>query len=299
MASDYYEVLGVSREATGREIKRAFRRLAKELHPDCNGGCDQKSAHFREVAEAYEVLGDPERRSVYDRYGHTGQGAAEGMSGFDFQTVMTDLGSAAAGFGIDFESFFGGKQARTRTRKKGRDVSVKVQVGMLEALRGCEQKVSYRSRRHEGREVRVRIPAGSRTGDNLRVRGRGAPGRSGVPAGDLEIELEVVPMPGLRWDGETLVMDLPITCLEAYRGAVIEVSTPQGRVKLKVPASARSGQKLRLRGKGPQRGGKPVDLIVRLEVAVPAGDDDEVAAALEKVEAAYQGSIRANLPKLS
>ncbi|MAQ18890.1 MAG: hypothetical protein CMN30_29345 [Sandaracinus sp.] len=299
MPSDYYEMLGVERSASDREIKRAFRRLAKELHPDCTGGCPNKAARFKEVSEAYSTLSDPEKRSRYDQFGEVGEIGADGF-GFDFQSMMNDLGGAAAGFGIDFESFFGGGERAKRPprQRRGRDVALKVQVPMLDALRGGEQKVSYQAGGTQVRDLRVRVPAGSRSGDQLRVPGRGTAGSGGGSAGDLKIELEVVPLPGLRWEGENLVMDLPLTCLEAYRGATVEVGTMAGPVKLKVPAGARTGRKLRLRGKGPVRRGTALDLIVRLVVELPEGSCDQVAAAFEQVESAYGTSVRAKLPPL-
>ena len=292
MERDYYEVLGVHRSATPREVKRAFRRLVKELHPDRHGGDPEKEARFKEVAEAYAVIGDPEQRTLYDQFGEVGVRSGDEGVKFDFESVMSGLG----GLGIDFEEFFG--SGRTR-RRRGRDVVLSVRVGMLDALRGCEQMVNYRSDRGgQGEQVRVRIPPGSRSGDNLRVRGKGRNGRRGGGTGDLKIRLEVVPHPSLRWEGDAVVMELPLTCLEAYRGARVEIQTPSGAVRVRIPPGSRTGQKLRLRGKGPTRRGQPVDLILRLAVHLPEGEDDLVVQALEKVEAAYGECPRSKLPFL-
>ncbi len=290
MPRDYYDVLGLQRGASDREIKRAYRKLVKQHHPDRCGDDPESLARFKEVSEAYEVLSDPERRPLYDQFG-SAEGGAQGFS-FDFDGVM---GGVNAGFQMNFEEIFGGR--RRAARKKKRDTTLSVQVGMLDALKGCEQKVSYRS--ESGREgtVRVTIPPGSKSGDNIRVRNGGAPGQRG--SGDLRVTVEVVPHPNLRWEGEAVVMDLPLTCLEAYRGARVAVETPSGTVRVKIPPGSRTGQKLRLREKGPKRRGKRVDLMLRITVELPKGSDESVEKALEAVEAAYCECPRNKLPKLA
>ena len=272
MARDYYEVLGIQRGASDREIKRAYRKLVKQLHPDRNGG-------------------DPEQRPLYDQFGSGGVGG-QGFS-FDFDAVM---GGINAGFQMNFDEIFGARRRRTR-RKKKRDLTLSVQVGMLDALRGCEQQISYRSESGRTGTARVTIPPGSRSGDNLRVRNGGAPGERAE--GDLRVTVEVVPHPNLRWEGEAVVMDLPLTCLEAYRGARVSVETPSGTVRVKIPPGSRTGQKLRLREKGPMRRGKRVDLMLRLAVELPSGSDEAVEKALEAVEAAYCECPRKKLPNLA
>lgn len=290
MPRDYYDVLGIQRGASDREIKRAYRKLVKKLHPDRNGDDPEALVRFKEVSEAYEVLGDPERRPLYDQFG-SGATSGQGFS-FDFDGVV---GGVNAGFQMNFEEIFGGR--RKRARKKKRDTTLSVQVGMLDALKGCEQQVSYRSESGRTGTVRVSIPPGSKSGDNLRVRNGGAPGERSQ--GDLRVTVEVVPHPNLRWEGEAVVMDLPLTCLEAYRGARVSVDTPSGTVKVKIPPGSRTGQKLRLREKGPKRRGKRVDLMLRLAVELPKGGDEAVERALEAVEAAYCECPRKKLPNLA
>ncbi len=290
MARDYYEVLGVSRGASDREIKRAYRQLVKKLHPDRNGDDPEALARFKEVSEAYEVLGDPERRTLYEQCGAGSGGNGHGFA-FDFEAVMSGIN---AGFQTNFEEIFGGGRPRRRSRRK-RNLSVTVQVGMLDALRGCDQDVSYRSESGRSGRVRVSIPPGSRSGDNLRVRASNGRGRPD----DVSVRVEVVPHPCLRWEGESVVMDLPLTCLEAYRGGQVSVETPGGTVRVKIPPGSRTGRKLRLRGKGPKRRGQRVDLMLRLVVELPEGKDEAVEKALEQVEAAYERCPRTKLPKLS
>ena len=260
------------------------------------------------MSEAYAFLSDPERRALYDQFGEVGTVGADG-AGFDIQSVLEDLGSAAAGFGIDFESFFGGggrsksrskSASRSRAGRKGADLAVPLEVGMLESLSGCERTVVVQPREDSGsQQLRVHVPAGSRTGDVLRVPGRGSPGPRGGRAGDLRVELAVVPHPALRWVGDLLEMDLPLTCLEAYRGASIQVGTLQGPVRLKVPPGVRTGRKLRLRGKGPVVRGERKDLILRLCVELPPMANEDVASAFERVEAAYGECVRSKLPPLA
>lgn len=289
MARDYYDVLGIQRGASDREIKRAYRKLVKKLHPDRNGDDPECLARFKEVSEAYEVLGDPERRPLYDQFGSTDVGAQS--FSFDFDGAV---GGVNAGFQMNFEEIFGGR--RKRARRKKRDTTLSVQVGMIDALKGCEQKVCYQSESGRTGTVRVTIPPGSKSGDNIRVRNGGAPGQRGD--GDLRVTVEVVPHPNLRWEGEAVVMDLPLTCLEAYRGARVSVDAPGGTIRVKIPPGSRTGQKLRLREKGPMRRGKRVDLMLRLCVELPTGSDEAVAKALEAVEAAYCECPRKKLPNL-
>ncbi|MCA9533775.1 MAG: J domain-containing protein [Myxococcales bacterium] len=301
MAKNYYEVLGVARDAGAADIKKAFRKLAKKFHPDHNPDDSKAEERFKQISQAYDVLGDEEKRKLYDQYGEDGlregfdprRHGAEAFAGFDFSEIFGGRGGRRGPRGVrmeDFGDFFGQQRAAPR----GRDVSGTVEVGFVEALRGCEREVSMTDPSGNVRGVKVKIPAGVSDGAKIRVRGQGQPGAGG--AGDLMLEVKVGKHPSFWVEGTQLHVKVPITPLEAYRGAKVGVPTLEGEVRVGVPAGSQTGRKLRVRGKGVASAKDGAgDLIVHLEVRMPETQSEALEAALETVEAAFDGDVRGGL----
>jgi curved DNA-binding protein len=306
VAADYYEELGVSRGATAEEIKKAFRKLAAKLHPDKNPGDKRAEARFKRVNRANEVLSDPKLRALYDEFGEDGL-----RPGFDPE-MMRAYGRAATGgggrrvrfsregggfdfgdvggFGDLFGDLLGGRGRRVAT--KGPDIASELSVDLASALRGTTVKL----RLQDGSdEVTVRIPPGAADGDKVRLRGKGAPGAMGGPPGDLVLLIHVAPHPHFKREGLDLYLDLPITVGEAYRGAKARVPTPDGDVSLSVPKHAQSGQTVRLKGKGVQRGKERGDLYVRFLIQLPTIESREVTQAVEVLEQSTPGDVHAEI----
>ena len=299
---DYYQLLGVGRNFSEKELRRAYRKLAKELHPDHNPDNPEAEAKFKKVCAAYEVLSDPEKRRLYDRYGDasTASGFQEGFfrspAGQSFQDLF---GGAGGGFGFSMDDLFGGRgiqdifQRRTQKARPAKDVESEVTIDFVESVRGCQREFTI-SFGHHDKSLKVRIPGGIGDGEKLRLRGQGQP-----PNGDLVLLVRVKPHEFFRREGMNLILDLPITPLEAYRGAQIRVPTPDGHVSLKIPERTASFSRLRVRGKGVQRKGKAGgDLIVRIVIATPAWPDEPSEAlesAVEALEELYVGDPRAHI----
>ncbi len=295
---DPYKVLGVSRSASQDEIKKAFKKLAKTYHPDLNkdSGAEEK---FKEINSAYEILGDESKRKNFDRWG-----PASTRAGFDPKAAAGGFGGGfgGGGFGggggpVDMEdllgSLFGGGGGFRTSR--GRDMHAKLAIDPMMSFVGGESTITVQ--RHDGTTDRltVKIPAGARHRQSLRLQGKGYPPPGGGPCGDMLIELQIPEHSLYKRDDDDLELEVPITILEAMKGASIEVPTPTGGVKVTVPAGTSAGAKLRLRGKGVQRRGKPGDLFLVLRPQVPSSDDPEVLAAAEKLETAYGGDVRGGL----
>lgn len=318
--SDLYSELGLSKGASKDDIKRAYRALAKELHPDRNPDDARAEERFKRVAYAHDVLTDDKKRSLYDEFGEVGLkegfdaerargfgGAGPGAGGFSgFEDILRGVGRAntrRGGFGSSVEDLFGGggiedlfsgmgRQARPA---KGADHQSEIRISFEEAIQGVEKELSVRDGA-DTRTLRVRIPAGVRDGGKVRLRGQG--GRSGVgAAGDLVLTVHVDEHAFYRRDGDDLHLDLPVTLSEAWKGASLSVPTPSGNVSLRVPARVQSGAKLRLRGKGVAgRKGNAGDLFVHIQIRLPDGADEErVAEALEALEGEYDPGLRAHL----
>jgi curved DNA-binding protein len=270
---DYYEALGVSRDATQDDIRAAYRRLARQYHPDVNkeAGAEDR---FKEMSEAYEVLRDPEKRERYDRLGpswRAGQdvsGAADFggyPGGGGFEDVRVDFGGGD--FSDFFEGLFGG---RTRGRgsagfgggfsARGADQEAVLELSLEEAARGGRRRISLGG----GRDFEVEIPPGVRDGQRIRLSGEGQAGMGGGPAGDLFLRVRVRPDKRFRVDGRDVYTDLAVTPWEAALGATVEVRTLDGTAQVKVPAGSSSGRKLRLRGEG--LGGGDLYAVVQIHV---------------------------------
>lgn len=317
---DFYSTLGVSRDASPEEIKKAYRQLAKELHPDRNPDNQEAEERFKDVSGAYTVLSDAEKRKLYDQFGEVGlrdgfdpeayraatQGAG-GFGGFDFGDIF---GAGARGqrgggqggqqFEFNLEDLFGGgagpgRGGYVRRPQKGADLQSEVTVDFRDAVLGCTKELSLRSSEGE-RSLKVRIPAGVRNEGKIRLRGQGGQGDQGGPSGDLVLEVKVRTHPYFSMRGKKLRVRVPVTPLEAYAGAKVSVPTLEGEVQLSIPAGSQNGTKLRLRGKGIQSKGKARgDLIAELEIVLPGGHSDEVEEALKTVQEAFEKGPREGL----
>jgi len=289
---DPYRVLDVGRDADADTIKKAYKKLAKKYHPDVNKD-PSADERFKEVNAAFDILKDPEKRRRFDTFGSPDgptPGHGPGFSGFhaDFD------GDPAVDLDDLLSSMFGAGTSGRRGRR-GPDHQASLRLDPLTAFTGGETKVTITRPGDHREELRVRIPAGVTDGGTLRLPGRGGPGRGNAPPGDLILQLEIPEHPLLRRDGDNLQMDLPITIGEAVRGASVTVPTPTGEVSLRIPAASSDGTRLRLRGKGVQRRGRPGDLHVVLRVRLPKTLDDAALEAVDQIERCYQEDVRADL----
>ena len=276
---DYYEALGLSRGASSDEIRRAYRKLAREYHPDVNKepGAEDR---FKEISEAYDVLRDPEKRERYDHMGagwQAGQ-AGPGATGFEgfrnggFEDVDISFGDGAGfgGFSDLFDGFFtarGGTSSRGFSgTRRGADLEAELELSLEDAMRGGHRWVAL----GEGRSYEVTIPPGVRDGQRIRLAGEGGPGRGDGPPGDLFLRVHLKPHPRFRVTGDDLSTDLPVSPWEAALGATVEVKTLDGSARVKVPAGSSCGRRLRLRGEGmPRGGGERGDLYAEVKIVVP------------------------------
>jgi curved DNA-binding protein len=308
MARDFYQDLGVARTATKDEIRKVYRKLAVKLHPDRNPNDPKAEERFKNVNRAYHVLTDDKQRRLYDEFGEdalregfnadAARAYRTGTGGFGRSVNVEDLfsrggdvGGAPGGIGDLFGDLFGARSARRRAPRRGQDVASEVAIDFVSAIRGAELKLTV-----EGtKEVTVRVPRGADDGDKVRVPGHGGAGMLGGEKGDLLLTLRVRPHPLFRRDGLDLDLDLPITLGEAFHGAKVRVPTPSGEVTLSVPPHAQSGQIVRLKGKGVERSGQTGDLYVRFMVQVPTSDAIEIREAVDRIEAALDGDVRAGI----
>jgi DnaJ-class molecular chaperone len=305
--TDPYKVLGVNPSASDEEIKRAYRKLAKKLHPDLNPGNKKVEAQFKDTTAAYDFLSDPDKRRKYDR-GEIDENNQP--RGFRHPNARPGAGGAqqqrrGRGFGFGYEDdgefsedlfgdFFGfGKGGAESMKLKGADVSYQVRVPFLEAVLGTKQRLQLA----DGKTLEVQLPPGTDTGQTLRLKGQGLPGRGGAPAGDAFVEVTVEPHPVFTRDGTDILVELPITLYEAVLGASLNVPTIDGKVSLKVPAGANSGTQLRLRGKGVQAGksGPRGDQYVRLVVMLPKEVDADLKASIETAARKHPYKVRGKL----
>ncbi|HEX8200144.1 MAG TPA: DnaJ C-terminal domain-containing protein [Isosphaeraceae bacterium] len=326
---DYYEVLGVARDATAEQIKKAYRTLARTHHPDVNPGNKQAETLFKEAQQAYDILSDPEKRALYDRYGtaaFAGMGAAGPRSGatqwtahhagpgaeaFDFSQFFGGAG-ASPGAGMDeaglggggglFEDLIGRVRGgrgprRSAGPRPGRDVEANLTVPFLTAVRGGETLVDVQRDGGQRETLAVKIPPGTNPGTKLRLRGKGEPGEPGAPSGSLTVTVDVVPHAYFTREGSDLYVDLPVTVAEAVLGAKVDVPTLDGTKTLTIPPGSSSGQKLRLRGQGvPGSGGKPDgDLFAVLKVVVPKTVDEESGRLIREFASRNPSNPRAGL----
>lgn len=297
---DYYQVLGISRTATEQEIKRAYRKLARQYHPDLNQGDKQAEVHFKELNEAYEVLSDPEKRSRYDQLGSSYQQWQHlgGTGNFDWSRwaansasnassrqrtsrVQYDTSGSGGIFSDFFNSIFGDSGGRSRnetsTKKpiRGRDIEVEVSITLEEAYHGTTRQIDHGSRSNQ---FTANIPRGARDGTKVRFSSQGKSGFAGGERGDLYIVVSVQDHPIFERDGDDLYMDLKLNLYTPVLGGDVRIPTLKGDVKLKIPPGTQSGQRIRLKNKGmpqlrnPERYG---DLYVRPLIQIPSDLTDE------------------------
>ena len=304
MAEDLYSILGVSREASQDEIKRHYRKLAKELHPDLNPDDEVIADRFKRVSAAHAILSDPKKRASYDlgeidengeprhHHGfHPGFGGARGArsqgGAFD-EDVLQGLFAEMFGQG----GRGGGGFSRPM---RGDDISYKLRISLEEAARGGKKRVTM----GDGQVLDLTIPIGIDDGQTLRLRGKGREGRHGGPSGDALVEISLLPHPLFERRGKDVHLDLPISIVEAALGAKIDIPTIDGKVAMTIPKGANSGATLRLKGKGiaGPKGGAAGNQYVRLKVVMPKTVDADLEAFLRTWSENHPYDPRADLPK--
>jgi curved DNA-binding protein len=304
---DYYQTLDVARDATLDDIKKAYRKLARKYHPDVSKEADAET-RFKEIGEAYEVLKDPEKRSAYDQFGSQWKAGQDFRPppGWDanFEFRSNGFGGGQSGFSDFFESLFGGlgrAQAQGggfhhvhHGMYDGEDHHAKLVIGLEESFQGTSRTVSLQQPgggRH--RDFNVKIPKGITAGQRIRLSGQGAPGRGGR-SGDLYLEIAFHKHRLFRAEDRDIFLDLPITPWEAALGATVTVPTLGGKVDLKIPAGAQSGQKMRLKGRG-LPGATPGDQYIVLKIVTPKADSDAAREFYQKMAQELPMNPRADL----
>ena len=298
---DYYAILGVPRDATLADIKRAYKKCARKYHPDVSKDTDAKQK-FIEAKEAYEVLKDPKKRAAYDQLGEDWQAGQEFSAppgwerNFQFSGDSFTQGDAAA-FSEFFESLFGNPFGRTphRTRygftnrpftSKGEDLHAKIQIDIEDSFHGAVRTLTLPGTSPGSEHVQtisLRIPKGIKEGQQIRIGGKGLPGHSGGAAGDLYLEVSFRPHPFYRLEQKNLCLTLPVTPWEAALGAKVKLPTPLGPIELTIPANSVSGQTLRLRGRG-LPGSPAGDMLVKLNIMLPKVETDQEKALFRQMQ---------------
>jgi curved DNA-binding protein len=306
---DYYAVLGVPRNATADDIKKAFRKLARQYHPDTAKDKKTAEAKFKEINEANEVLSDPEKRKKYDEFGPDWQNAggfrsppgARGQAWTGADGAQQEYHFGGTGFSDFFEQFFGGGRAGRRggparggsghgfgfeqEPERGGDVEADLLVTLEEALHGARKKISLR--REDGHKVEtyeVKIPKGVREGQRIRLAGQGQAGSTKELSGDLYLRVRFQQHPDYRLEGTDLIVDVELPAWEAVLGSEVSVNTPDGAIRMRIPEGTQNGQQFRVKGRGlPQGGESRGDLYVKIEVTIPKTLTSEQRAAWQEV----------------
>lgn len=312
MKRDYYEILGVSRKATADEIKSAYRRLAKQYHPDKNAGDKDAESKFKEAQEAYAVLSDQKKRSAYDQFGHAGVSGGfpgGGPSGgrtysyksdgsepidlenladmFDFSSIFG--GGQSSGGGSPFDAFFGrergggGRRSRAAAQPPA-DIEYPVSLTFERAVRGTKLDLDLKIAGRESQRITVKIPPGVRQGQKIRVKGKGTPGQGRQPNGDLYVVVSVQPHPYFEREDDNIILTAPVTIAEATLGAKVDLPTLDGTRTVTIPPGTPSGAKLRLAGLGVahSQSGQRGDQLVIVKIVPPKRLSPEQRSAMEK-----------------
>lgn len=311
MEEDFYKILGVSRDASQKDIQKAYRALARKHHPD-RVEEDQRDAakqKFQKIQEAYDVLSDPEKRKMYDQFGPNFRqaGAAggdpfagfrQGAGGESVQFDFNDLfggGGGAGGFEDFVSQMAGGRRGGSRARRgprQGESVEAETTISFATSITGGSVDLSL-ARGRSNERISVNIPAGIEDGKKIRLKGQGEPSPSGGPAGDLILTIRVAPHPHYKRVGDNLTVTIPVTLEEAALGGKVDVPTPAGTITITVPAGSSSGRKLRLKGQGVKRAESSGDLIVELQVALPNQIDDRSKELIKELQSRLaQGNVR-------
>jgi len=292
---DYYKVLGVEKTTPEAEIKKAYKKLAFKYHPDKNPGDSKAEERFKEISEAYAVLSDKTKRAKYDQFGSSGfkqrYSQEDIFRGANLNDIFSEMGFSSGGdmFG---QIFGGGRRGRQTTfnmndmfggggqAMRGQDLSLELTIDFMDAFNGCEKTVDYvHSNKKQG--VKVKVPAGISSGQKLRLTGKGAPGPGGSQAGDMFFTIKVADHPVFKRDGNDVIIEQEIKISDAVFGTSLEIQTPHGNRKVKIPAGIQSGTKLRLKGLGMPHFGKSDKghAYVRVSVATPK----DLSAAQKKI----------------
>ncbi|MCS7305018.1 MAG: DnaJ domain-containing protein [Thermoguttaceae bacterium] len=318
---DPYKVLGVRRDASQAEIQKAYRELARKYHPDLNPNDKDAKKKFQEVQAAFEILNDPEKRELYDRYGsafetmgrggpspggtytYTWSSGPEGFGGLEdiFEQFFGDrFGTGVGGLGDLFEQFRRSTaRAGTTTRTvRGQDIETEISIPFTTAVLGGEHELRVRHGSGRVETIRLKIPPGIEEGKKLRLKGQGEPGLGAAPPGDLLVTVHVEPHPCFQRRGNNLYVQVPISLGEAAAGTKIDIPTPKGPVALRIPPGISSGQKLRLAGYGvPAHGDQPAgDLYAEVLIVLPKNLSDSEVQMLRQIDQAHpQPALRSHL----
>jgi curved DNA-binding protein len=306
---DYYEILGVQRKATVDDVRQAYRKLARQYHPDVSKEADAES-RMRDINEAYDVLRDPAKRTAYDDLaaGVSAGGGYQPPPGWDqgFEFSHSESGREDADFSEFFSSLFGGANRRRPSSRhanaRGEDHHAAIEVDLEDSLNGATREISLRSMKMDAqgrprlqeRKLSVRIPPGIREGQRIRLAGQGMAGFNGGQAGDLYLEVRVKPHRMYRVDGRDLSLTLPVAPWEAALGTTVQAPTPGGAVEVTIPPGSRNGSKLRLKGRG-LPGTAPGDLYLVLEVVLPRADTEAARNAYRELAKAAPFDPRAGM----
>lgn len=314
---DYYSLLGVNKSATSDEIKKAFRKLAVKYHPDRNPDNKAAEEKFKEISEAYEVLGDTEKRKKYDQFGRYWQQAGTkqpGQSSWGSQGTTTNVNNFNFGDYGSFDEFindllgrpFGGNSRNTSgfnqgfntqstsSSAKGSDIEQRISLSYSQAYHGVETKLTL-----SAEMVNVKIPAGAKNGTKIRLRGKGQMNPLSKQRGDLYLKVELKPHDFFQFEDDKLVCEVPITPYEAVLGGEVDVPTPQGEVKVKIPAGIRQGQSLRLKGKGwSSAKGDYGDLLVKISIVTPQNISSQEKEYYEKIKEISKDNPRSSLTQI-